>query len=80
VYVLDIYAASETPIDGVTGHSLADRIRDFGHRCVQYTGTIDRTVDAVLENVRDQDVVLTLGAGNVWQVGDRILAKLKDGL
>jgi UDP-N-acetylmuramate--alanine ligase len=78
VYVLDIYAASETPIEGVTGRSLADRIRDFGHRSVQYTGTIDQTVDAVVEKVRDQDVVLTLGAGNVWQVGDRVLAKLRE--
>jgi UDP-N-acetylmuramate--alanine ligase len=78
VYVLDIYAASETPIDGVTGRSLADRIRDFGHRCVQYTGTIDQSADAVVEKARDQDVVLTLGAGNVWQVGDRILAKLQE--
>src|SRR5271170_3846911 len=58
VYVLDIYAASETPIEGVTGRSLADRIRDFGHRCVQYTGTIDQSADAVVEKVRDQDVVL----------------------
>ena len=78
VYVLDIYAASEAPIEGVTGQALADRIRDFGHRCVQYTGTIDQTVDAVLEKVRDQDVVLTLGAGNVWQAGDRILGKLRE--
>src|SRR5580658_10407096 len=78
VYVLDIYAASETPIEGVTGRSLADRIRDFGHRCVQYTGTIDQSADAVVEKARDQDVVLTLGAGNVWQVGDRILAKLQE--
>jgi UDP-N-acetylmuramate--alanine ligase len=80
VYVLDIYAASEAPIEGINGRSLADRIRDFGHRCVQYTGTIDQTVDAVVEKVRDRDVVLTLGAGNVWQVGDRVLAKLGDGL
>jgi UDP-N-acetylmuramate--alanine ligase len=78
VYVLDIYAASEAPIEGVTGRSLADRIREFGHRCVQFTGTIDQTVDAVLEKVRDRDLVLTLGAGNVWQVGDRVLAKLKE--
>jgi UDP-N-acetylmuramate--alanine ligase len=78
VFVLDIYAASEAPIEGVTGRSLAERIRDFGHRSVQYTGTIDQTVDAVVGNVRDHDVVLTLGAGNVWQVGDRILAKLKE--
>jgi UDP-N-acetylmuramate--alanine ligase len=78
VFVLDIYAASEAPIEGVSGRSLADRIRDFGHRCVHYTGTFDQTVSAVLETVRNQDVVLTLGAGNVWQVGDRVLAKLQE--
>src|SRR5579862_2107737 len=78
VYVLDIYAASEAPIEGITGQALADRIRDFGHRSVHYTGTIPRTVDAVLERVGDQDAVLTLGAGNVWQAGDRILEKLRE--
>src|SRR5450755_1311842 len=41
VYVLDIYAASETPIEGVSGAALAQRIRDFGHRCVEFTGTIE---------------------------------------
>jgi UDP-N-acetylmuramate--alanine ligase len=78
VYVLDIYAASETPIEGITGQALAARIREFGHRCVHYTGTISQTVDAVLEKVREQDAVLTLGAGNVWQAGDRILEKLRE--
>jgi UDP-N-acetylmuramate--alanine ligase len=78
VYVLDIYAASEAPVEGVTGRVLAERIRDFGHRCVQYTGSIDQTANTVVEKVRDQDAVLTLGAGNVWQVGDRVLAKLRE--
>jgi len=78
VYVLDIYAASEAPIEGVSGQVLAERIRDFGHRCVHYTGTIPAAVNAVLEKVRDQDAVLTLGAGNVWQAGDYILEKLRE--
>jgi UDP-N-acetylmuramate--alanine ligase len=78
VFVLDIYAASEAPIEGVTARVLADRIRDFGHRSVQYTGSIERTVDAVVEKVRERDVVLTLGAGNVWQVGDAVLARLRE--
>jgi UDP-N-acetylmuramate--alanine ligase len=77
VYVLDIYAASEAPIEGVTGLVLAQRIRDFGHRSVQYTGTIEQTTNAVVEQVRDRDVVLTLGAGSVWQVGERVLEKLR---
>ena len=78
VYVLDIYAASEQPIEGVTGRILADRIRDFGHRSVEYTGTIERTVEMVVAKVREKDVVLTLGAGNVWQVGEIVLEKLRE--
>jgi UDP-N-acetylmuramate--alanine ligase len=78
VYVLDIYAASEKPIEGVSGELLAERMRDFGHRCVEYTGTIERSVDAVFGNVRDKDLVLTLGAGNVWQAGERLLERLRE--
>jgi UDP-N-acetylmuramate--alanine ligase len=78
VFVLDIYAASEAPIEGITARTLADRIRDCGHRAVEYTGTIERTADVVAQQARDRDLVLTLGAGNVWQVGDRVLDKLRE--
>ncbi len=78
VYVLDIYAASEPPIEGVTGRALAERMRDFGHRSVEYTGTIERTVDTIVAQLRDQDLVLTLGAGNVWQAGEKLLEKLRE--
>src|SRR5271154_2810296 len=78
VYVLDIYAASEKPIEGISSSALAERMRDFGHRSVEYTGTIERTAEAVAENARDKDLVITLGAGNVWQVGERVLEKLRE--
>ncbi len=78
VFVLDIYAASEPPIEGITARVLAERIRDCGHRAVEYTGTVERTADAVAGQARDRDLILTLGAGNVWQVGDRVLAKLRE--
>ncbi len=76
LYVLDIYAASEQPIEGVTAESLVERIRQFGHHAVEYAGTIGRAVEAVLEVAEPGDAVLTLGAGNVWQAGDQILARL----
>lgn len=77
VYVLDIYAASEKPIEGISGELVSARMRDFGHRCAQYAPSMDAAVDAVFENVREGDAVLTLGAGNVWQAGDRLLEKLR---
>jgi UDP-N-acetylmuramate--alanine ligase len=79
VFLLDIYAASEKPIEGVSADALAERIRQFGHRWVEYSGTIDKAVDAVRHVVQPGDLVLTLGAGNVWQAGDRLLERLKGG-
>jgi UDP-N-acetylmuramate--alanine ligase len=78
VHLLDIYAASEKPIEGVSAAVLADRLRDFGHRAVHHAGTMERAVDAVLGSTQAGDLVLTLGAGNVWQAGDKLLARLKE--
>jgi UDP-N-acetylmuramate--alanine ligase len=77
LYVLDIYAASEKPIEGVTAQALVERIRQFGHRSAEYAGTIDRAVEAVVAGLEPGDAVLTLGAGNVWQAGDLVLARLR---
>jgi UDP-N-acetylmuramate--alanine ligase len=79
VFVMDIYAASEKPMEGVTAQSLADRIRQFGHRGVEYVGTLDRGVDALLAAAGTDDLVLTLGAGNVWQAGEKVLERLRTG-
>jgi len=79
VYVLDIYAASEKPIEGVTGEKVAERIRAFGHRSAEYAGTIDNAVEAVLGIAQPEDVVMTLGAGNVWQAGEKLLERLRKG-
>ncbi len=77
LFVMDIYAASEKPIEGVTAEALVDRIRQFGHRGVEYVGTMDKGIDALLRVAREGDLILTLGAGSVSQAGDKILERLK---
>ncbi len=77
VFVLDIYAASEPPIEGVTAEALVERIRQFGHRNVQYAGGIDGGVEALLGAAQEGDLVLTLGAGSVWQAGEKVLDRLR---
>lgn len=76
LFVMDIYAASEQPIEGVTAEAMVERIRQFGHRGVEYVGTLDRGVEALLNAASDGDMVLTLGAGSVWQAGEKVLARL----
>jgi UDP-N-acetylmuramate--alanine ligase len=78
LFVMDIYAASEQPIEGVTAEALVERIRQFGHRGVEYVGTLDRGVEALKAAAQEGDLVLTLGAGNVWQAGDKLLAMLRE--
>jgi UDP-N-acetylmuramate--alanine ligase len=77
VFVMDIYAASEKPIEGVTAQALVERIRQFGHRSVEYVGGIDRGVDELCRVAQEGDLVLTLGAGSVWQAGEKVLQKLR---
>jgi UDP-N-acetylmuramate--alanine ligase len=79
VFVMDIYAASEKPIAGITAEALVERIRQFGHRGAEYVGTMDRGVEALLKVAGEGDAVLTLGAGSVWQAGEKLLARLRAG-
>jgi UDP-N-acetylmuramate--alanine ligase len=79
LFVMDIYAASEKPIEGVSAEALVDRIRQFGHRGAEYVGTLDRGVEALLGAAADGDAVLTLGAGSVWQAGEKVLERLRLG-
>jgi UDP-N-acetylmuramate--alanine ligase len=78
LYLMDIYAASEKPIEGVTAEVLAERTRAFGHKSVEYVGSMENGIEAIVKEAADGDVVLTLGAGSVSQAGDRILTALRE--
>jgi UDP-N-acetylmuramate--alanine ligase len=76
VVVLDIYAAAEKPIEGVTAEALVDRMRQFGHRGAEYAGSSGAGVEMITQGVEPGDMILTLGAGSVSQLGEKILEKL----
>jgi UDP-N-acetylmuramate--alanine ligase len=76
VVLLDIYAASEKPIEGVTSEALVERMRQFGHRGAEYAGSNAAGVEQIVKGVEPGDMILTLGAGSVSQLADRILEKL----
>src|SRR5882724_8731987 len=75
--VLDVYAASEAPIEGITGAALAERIAQLGGKPVGYVSSFAEVVEAVSSRAEDGDMVLTLGAGSVSQLGPIILEKLQ---
>ena len=74
--VMDVYAAGETPIEGVGGEGLAKAIAGHGHRQVQYCASEDAVVAEVLALLKPDDIVITLGAGSVWRVGETLIEAL----
>jgi len=76
LFVLDIYAASEKPIEGITGEILAQRIREKSGKTGQYANSFSEAVNAAAAAAQDGDMILTLGAGSVSQLGPMILDKL----
>lgn len=78
LYLLDIYAASEQPIEGITAEVLAENIRKFGHKNVNYIGGIESATNKVIGSLIPGDLVITLGAGSITGLSDEILAALKE--
>lgn len=74
VCVTDIYAAREKPIEGVTGELIANSIVQSGHEKVTYCKEFDMIVDVLKRVVRKGDLVITLGAGNICDVADEMMA------
>jgi UDP-N-acetylmuramate--alanine ligase len=77
VLVSDIYAASEDPIEGVTAETLVDAIHRYGHKDVRHVGPLDDAVRAALEELREGDLVITLGAGSISRAGEQLVEALK---
>jgi UDP-N-acetylmuramate--alanine ligase len=72
----DIYAASEQPIPGVSAERLAEETRRHGQRDVTYIADRNDLPDYLASIVKEGDIVITLGAGNIWQAGEALVAKL----
>ena len=79
LFVTEIYPAGEAPIPGVSGRQIADGVAGHGHRHVTYVADKSELAKAVLDQVAPGDMVLTLGAGDVWRVGEEILDRLRAG-
>jgi UDP-N-acetylmuramate--alanine ligase len=77
VFVLDIYPASEMPIPGVTGESVAAAIRDTGGKPARYIASFADAASEAASAAASGDMVLTLGAGNISHLGPQILERLR---
>jgi len=77
VVLTDIYGAGEDPIEGVTVEALAAAIGRKGPASLEVVRRIDDVVPALIRIARPGDVVLTLGAGSIGSVPDRLVEALE---
>ncbi|WP_349256284.1 MULTISPECIES: UDP-N-acetylmuramate--L-alanine ligase [Rubrivirga] len=75
--VTDVYPAREAPIEGVSGQTVADLARQYGHRDVHYQADKTALPDTLRGLAQPGDLVVTMGAGDVWRYGDAFLASLQ---
>lgn len=71
--VLPIYAASEKEIEGTTAYGLCEGIRDHGHKDAVYKEDFESALLHLEEILRENDILLTLGAGDVYKIGEKFL-------
>ncbi len=76
LFVTDVYAARESAVDGVDGGQVAERARAFGHRAVHYVQDREALPDIVARVIEPGDLVITLGAGDIWRFSRSLLGEL----
>ena len=77
VFISDVYAASETPIPGVSGQTLVDAMARHGKVPAKFLPRLDKAHYVVGNALQPGDLLITLGAGNVHEAGTRIARDLK---
>jgi UDP-N-acetylmuramate--alanine ligase len=77
VYVLDIYPAGEKPIPGVTSQRLVERMVELGCERARYAPSEQAVIQGVMEDLRPADMILTVGAGSVWRIGDTLAEAIR---
>ncbi|HTD22981.1 MAG TPA: UDP-N-acetylmuramate--L-alanine ligase [Terriglobales bacterium] len=76
LHILDIYAASEPPIEGITGEALARAVAQRSGKKVSYSPSFADATEAAVAQAREGELILTLGAGSISQLGPQILERL----
>lgn len=76
LFLTDIYGASEKPIAGVNGETLVEAVTATGQRDVMYEPDLDRLAEQLVEEAKPGDLIITLGAGNIYKVAEAVAANL----
>ncbi len=72
----DIYPAREEPIEGISGQLIADVAKKFGHKNVLYVPDKNDVPNKLMEIRKDGDIIITMGAGDIWRYGEKFVEQL----
>lgn len=75
--LLAVYSAGEKPIKGANSETLLKRIKKAGHKSAVYIKDKEKAIEHIITALQRGDMLLTLGAGDVWKIGDEVLNTLK---
>jgi UDP-N-acetylmuramate--alanine ligase len=73
----DVYPAREKPIEGITGEMIADAAKKFGHKNVFYEPDKTKVPDLLKKIYKKGDIIITLGAGDIWKFGEKFIEMIK---
>lgn len=73
----DVYPAREKPIENITGKMIADAAKDFGHKSVVYVEDKAKVPETLMDLVEPEDIVITMGAGDIWKFGEEFVNQFK---
>lgn len=73
----DVYPARETPIEGISGELITETARKFGHKNVLYIKDKNKVPEALTKLVEKEDIVITMGAGDIWKYGEKFVELYK---
>jgi len=76
--VTDIYPAREKPIPGITGELVSNSTEELGHTHVVYLDSLENLCSKISSIAKPGDMIITMGAGNIWRYSDKIVDYLKE--
>jgi UDP-N-acetylmuramate--alanine ligase len=75
--VTDVYPAREEPIQGITGELIANTAKEFGHKNVHYVADKKAVPNFLMGIKQPGDIIITMGAGDIWKFGEAFIEQLK---
>lgn len=75
----DVYAASESAIEGVSGRTIFEAVKMSGHHDVEFEPELSRVADRLLAAARPGDIIAVLGAGDIYRVAEEVARRVRAG-